>query len=462
MIGKVIYKPHPYQQHAIEHVKLNPYCGLFLEMGLGKTSSTMTAVNDLMFDSFEVGKVLVIAPKKVAENVWGAEAEKWDHLNHLRLSLVLGSETKRKEALRVKADIYVINRENVVWLVALYGSAWPFDTVIIDELSSFKSAKAQRFKALRKVRPLMKRVIGLTGTPAPNNLLDLWPEMFLLDRGERLGDKLTAFREQYFKPDKQNGMVIYSYKPLPGSDQIIYDKVKDICISMKSEDYLQLPKRIDRDNVIHFSPSLQKRYEEFEKSEILAIGDLKNISVPNAAALTNKLLQFTNGAVYDEFRDYHEVHTEKIEALIEDIEAANGKPVLVFYSYKHDLARLQQYLKHFKPVYLQTPKDVEAWNRKEIPVLLAHPASAGHGLNMQAGGHLIEWFGLTWSAEITLQAVARLDRQGQTEPVINSRLIVKNTIDEDVLSAINRKISGQDALMHALKTRFEKYVSLVK
>lgn len=456
------FSPHEYQAHAIAHVKEKPFCGLFLDMGLGKTVSSMTAVNDLMFDELEINKILVIAPKKVAETVWSAEAQKWDHLKHLRISTVLGTEKQRKEALKAKADIYVINRENVVWLVALYGSAWPFDTVIIDELSSFKSAKAQRFKALRKVRPLMKRVIGLTGTPAPNNLLDLWPEMFLIDRGERLGDKLTTFRETYFRADKQNGMVVYSYKPLPGTEETIYEKIKDVCISMKAGDYLDLPARVDRDNFINFSDKLQEKYNAFERDEILKVGDLKNISVPNAAALTNKLLQFTNGAVYDEDRNVHELHTEKIEALIEDIEAANGNPVLVFYSYKHDLERLGRYLKKYKPVILSKPEDVDKWNRKEISLLFAHPASAGHGLNMQAGGNLLEWFGLTWSSEIYLQAVARLDRQGQTKPVINSRLIVKNTIDEDVLTAITAKIKGQDALMYALKARIEKYVTLVK
>lgn len=448
------FNPYKYQVHAKEHVLNNPFCGLFLEMGLGKTIITLCALYELMFEMFEVRKVLIIAPKRVAQTVWTDEIGKWDGLQNFSVSLVLGDEKKRKEALKRKAAIYITNRENVVWLCSLYGSAWPFDCVVIDELSSFKSSDAIRFRALKKIRPLIKRVIGLTGTPAPNNLLDLWPQLYLLDMGERLGKHVTDFRHNNF--DHNPYQRKYTLKP--GRDEKIHNAISDICISMKAEDYLQLPKRIDNDQFIYFSPALQKRYEKFEKEEILKIDDVLNIDVVNAAVLTNKLLQFTNGAIYDENRNIHELHTEKIEMLIEGIEAANGGPVLVFYSYKHDIPRLLKALKHFKPQLFEKPEQVKQWNAKQIPVLLAHPQSAGHGLNMQYGGFILFWFGLPWSSEYYLQGVTRVDRQGQIKRVLNNRLIVKNTIDEDVLKALNAKISGQDALMQAVKARIDKYL----
>lgn len=451
------YKPWPYQDYATKHIIENPCSGLFMDMGLGKTVATLTAINKLMYEDLEVDKVLVIAPKRVAEDTWTTETLKWDHLRHLRLSIVLGSEKQRKEALKQKADIYVINRENVAWLVGLYQNAFPFDMVVIDELSSFKSAKTIRFKSLRMVRPLVKRVVGLTGTPAPNSLIDLWPQLYLLDMGERLGKNITRYRETYFRPNRRNGHVVFDYKLLDGSQKAIYNKISDICISMKAKDYLQLPERITKDVRIYLSERDKLKYDEFERDQILAIEDADEISAVNAAALTNKLLQFANGAIYDVNKDWHSVHPAKLEALEETVEAATGQPVLIFYSYKHDLERIKKKLKAYKPRTLDSREDIKAWNRGEIPVLLAHPASAGHGLNLQAGGNIIIWFGNTWSLELYQQANARLDRQGQTKPVVVYRFITSGTMDEDVIKAIERKTSGQDALMEAVKARIKKY-----
>lgn len=450
------YKPYPYGQRAKDHILENPFSGLFLEMGLGKTVITLTALNDILFDYVEAGRVLIIAPLKVAQTVWTDEKDKWDHLKHFRISRILGTEKQRKNALNVKADLYVMNRENVPWLVAYYGPAWPFKIVVIDELSSFKSSKAQRFRALRKVRPLMSRVIGLTGTPAPNNLLDLWPQLYLIDRGERLGGTITGYREAYFSYQREAGYTKYTL--IKGNDKIIHDKISDICISMKTRDYLDLPDRLDIDKRIVFSPEVLRLYLEFEKTEVLKLKDLKEITVANAAVLSNKLLQFTAGMIYDDSRKSQYVHDEKLEALYEEIEAANGEPVLVFYQYKHDIERILLKLKHFKPELLEAPAQVKKWNEKKIPVLLCHPQSAGHGLNLQYGGNIIYWYGLPWSCEIYLQAVARLDRQGQIKPVRNVRIITVGTIDEDVLNALNNKIKGQDALMTALKARIDKYL----
>lgn len=452
----MIYNPHPYQDHATQHIVDNDACGLFLDMGLGKTVSTLTAIDRLMNDDLEVSKVLVIAPKRVAEDTWINEAEKWDHLKHLRISIVLGAERQRKEALRVKADIYVINRENVCWLVSFYGGYFPFDMVVIDELSSFKSPKSERFKSLRMIRPKVKRVVGLTGTPAPNGLLDLWSQLYLLDQGERLGKTVTGYRERYFNPGKRNGHIVYEYKVRENSYEEIYGKIGDICISMKAEDYLQLPERLDNTFEITLPKAIQDQYEDFERKQILALED-KEISAVNAAALTNKLLQFANGAVYNAERDWHEVHRAKLEALEETVEAANGQPVLICYSFIHDRERIMRHLKAYKPVFLNDSSLLSKWNKGEIPVLLGHPASMGHGLNMQAGGNIIVWFGLPWSLELYQQACARLDRQGQTKVVLNQRLITKGTMDEDVLAALDNKASGQDALMNAVKARIEKY-----
>lgn len=462
------YTPHIYQDHATQHIIDNPYSGLFLEMGLGKTVATLTAIDLLMFRDFEVSKVLVIAPKKVAEDTWTTEAQKWDHLKHLKISLVLGTERQRKEALMAKADVYVINRENVVWLVSHLGGAFPFDMLVIDELSSFKSAKAARFKALRQIRPRIKRVVGLTGTPAPNGLLDLWPQMYLLDMGERLGKTLTGYRDKYFNPGKRNGHVVYEYNLKGAKDDLldqefyeseIYEKIGDICISMKAKDWLSLPERINRTVPVRLPDDVRRQYLDFERKQVLALGDVNEISVPNAAALTNKLLQFANGAVYDETKAYHEVHCEKIEALKEILDSANGHPVLVFYSYQHDIARIKDQLKAYKPSELHNASDIARWNKKQISLLLAHPASAGHGLNMQGGGNIIVWFGLPWSLELYQQANARLDRQGQTQSVIVHHLVTAGTMDEDVIRALDDKANGQEALMQAVKARIRKYQS---
>lgn len=459
------YNPYPYQDHASQHIIDNLGAGLFLEMGLGKTVSTLTAVNRLMFEELEVSKVLVIAPKRVADEVWTTEAAKWDHLKHFKIAKVLGTERQRIAALRSKADIYVINRENVAWLVSFYATAFPFDMVIIDELSSFKSAKSARFKALRMVRPKARRVVGLTGTPAPNSLLDLWPQLYLLDMGKRLGPTLTGYRNNYFDPGKRNGHVVYDYN-LKKEDDIlgagiwekeIYDKISDICISMKAEDYLALPQRIDRIVSVHLPAKLQEQYQQFEREQILALEDIDDISAPNAAALTGKLLQYANGAIYDADKTWHEVHKEKIEALEEILDTANGQPVLVFYSYRHDVERIEKYLKAYKPVRIKDSGTIKAWNEGKINLLLAHPASAGHGLNLQAGGSIIVWFGVPWSLELYQQANARLHRQGQINNVIVHHLICPGTMDEDVMQSLADKANGQDSLMQAVKARIEKY-----
>ena len=449
---------HEYQKHAVRHIIEHPYCGLLMEMGLGKSVSTLTAIRQLMDDYLEVNKVLVIAPKRVAETTWSDEIEKWEHLGGIRISKILGTAKQRASALKADADIYLINRENVVWLVAKLQGYWPFDMLVIDELSSFKSAKSARFKALRLVRPKISRVVGLTGTPAPNGLIDLWSQIYLLDLGERLGKTITGYRIKYFHPGRSNGQVVFDYKLNSGSEEAIYKQIGDICISMKAEDYLQLPDRIDRTVEIHFPEKVMEKYLEFEKQQVLAMEDTDgDISAVNAAALSNKLLQYANGAIYDSERNVHEIHAEKLEALEEIVEAANGQPVLVFFSFRHDVSRIMTTLKKYHPIEIAGPEDVASWNAGKISVLLAHPAGAGHGLNLQAGGHIIVWFGLPWSSELYLQANARLYRQGQGKPVIVHHLIAKGTMDEDVVRALTDKVNKQDALMQAVKARIEKY-----
>ncbi|OLS02581.1 SNF2-related protein [Tissierella creatinophila] len=447
------YKPHKYQEYAKDWIIEKEKSGLLLDMGLGKSVITLTAIDDLMFDYFEIEKVLIIAPLRVAESTWDAEIEKWDHLKDLKISKVLGPEKKRIEALEVKADIYIINRENVKWLVDLLVKDWPFDMVVIDELSSFKSHKAGRFKALKKIRPCMKRVVGLTGTPAPNGLLDLWAQIYLLDGGERLGRTITSYRDRYFNPDKRNQHIIFSYKVKENAEEEIYEKLEDICVSMKAEDYLHMPYRINNKIAVTLPKKIKEKYKQLEKDLLLPLED-SDIVANNAAALTNKLLQFSNGAIYDENGDVEEVHDEKLKALDELIEAANGKPVLVFYSYKHDKDRIIKHLKNVR--VLESKEDIDAWNKGEIPIMLTHPASAGHGLNLQAGGSIIVWFGLTWSLELYQQANARLHRQGQKENVIVHHIIAKGTVDEDVMRALDKKQINQGELLLAVKARIEK------
>lgn len=452
------FLPHSYQKYAINKVIENPVCALFLDMGLGKSVITLTAIEDLKYNRFEIDKVLVIAPLRVAKMTWSSEIEKWDHLQDLRLSKVLGTEKQRIAALKEDADIYVINRENTEWLVNLYGRAWPFDMVVIDELSSFKSSKARRFRALRKVRPLIKRIVGLTGTPTPNGLIDLWPQMYLLDRGERLGSTITGYREKYFIPGQRNWQtgVVYNYNLKDGAEKEIYERISDICISMKAEDYLEVPELIEIPIEVEMSEKEYKKYEQMESDLLLPLSDQQGIiEAMTAAALSNKLLQMANGSVYDENKKYHEIHTEKLKALEELIEAANGKPVIVYYNFKHDLMRIQSWFKEART--LNTEQDIKDWNEGKIPILLLHPASAGHGLNLQAGGNTIIWFGLNWSLELYQQANARLHRQGQTSVVSCYQIITKKTIDEDVIKALKQKAAGQDALLEAVKARIKKH-----
>lgn len=451
---------HQYQKYSVNFIQSHPAAGLLLDMGLGKTVSTLTAINRLMFEDLEINKVLVIAPKRAAEDTWTKEAAKWDHLKHLRISRVLGTERRRKGALRADADIFVINRENVCWLIAQYRGVLPFDMLVIDELSSFKSPKAQRFKALRMVRPQFSRVVGLTGTPAPNGLTDLWSQIYLLDQGERLGKTVTDYRQKYFRPGRSNGQAVFDYELLDGSEEAVYRQISDICVSMKAEDYLELPPRMDHSVEVTLPSSVRAQYESFEKEEILKLLEHEKentISAANAAALTNKLLQFSNGAIYDDDRAVHELHGAKLEALEEIVEAANGEPVLVFYSFRHDIGRIKRKLKDYRPRELVDGKDIDDWNAGKVQVLLAHPAGAGHGLNLQKGGNIIVWFGLTWSLELYQQANARLHRQGQTQPVQVYHLLSKGTMDEDVIKAISGKADKQEALMQAVKARINKY-----
>lgn len=451
-------KIHPYQDHGIAHILDHDYAALFLQMGLGKTLITLTAIDRLIYSELAVSKVLVIAPLKVAETTWTDERDKWDHLQSLTTSLVLGSVTQRIAALRKPADIYIINRENVVWLTTHYQSAWPFDMIVIDELSSFKNPASQRFKALKMVRPLSRRVIGLTGTPAPNGLQDIWSQIYLLDMGQRLGKTITGFRNEYLYPAKADGHIVYKYGVREDKAKIIYSKIGDICISMKAKDYLQLPKRIETNVKVKLPDEVMKQYLDFEETEVLNYLEgvkEEQISAVNAAALLNKLLQFANGAIYKDamHKEVILMHDEKIKALEEIIEAANGEPILVFYSYQHDLKRLQEKLGGKK----YETGDLSRWNDRQLSLLFAHPASVAYGLNMQHGGHTIVWFGVPYSLELWDQGNARLDRQGQEWPVNIYKLICPGTADMNTVAAIDHKTTGQNALMDAVKSIISKY-----
>lgn len=447
------FVPYPYQEAAIRWVLDRPASGLFLGMGMGKTVVTLTAINELLFDRLEVTSVLVIAPLRVARDTWAREAAKWDHLRHLRVSVVLGDARERLAALERPADVYVINRENVPWLCETLFD-WPFDMVVIDELSSFKSVQAKRFKALRKVRGYIRRIVGLTGTPAPNGLIDLWPQIYLLDQGERLGKTVGVYRTRYFTPDRANGHIVYSYRLLPGADETIQARIADVCMSLRKEDYLSLPGQLYETVEITPPPALLKQYKQFEHDRIMEAmdGDGEIVAL-NAAALTGKLLQFANGAIYDDNGNPHLIHNLKLDALEDLIEAANGEPVLVFYAFKHDRDRI---MRRVPCRELATSEDIDAWNRKEIPVALAHPASVGHGLNLQEGGHIIIWFGLTWSLELYQQANERLNRPGQTHVCRIYHLVLKGTHDERVLAALERKDTSQRALIDALRGTLEE------
>lgn len=442
------YKPHNYQQFATDFILNQSICCLMLDMGLGKTVITLTALWQLALDSFDVSRVLVIAPKRVAEDTWPKELAKWEHLSGLTSSLVLGSAAEREAALQRKAFLYIINRENVAWLVKNH--YWDFDMVVIDELSSFKSNKAERFKAMKKVRPMVTRIVGLTGTPAPNTLLDLWPQMYLMDMGQRLGRFIGGFRDRFFLPDKRNREIIYSYKPREGAEDAIYALISDICISMKAADYLDMPERIDNRIEVSMSPKERKLYDDFQKDMVLSIGD-EELDAVNAAALSNKLLQMANGAVYGEDKKVIPIHDRKLDALEDLVEAANGKPLLVAYWYKHDLQRIKARFKNARCI--DTAKDIDDWNAGKIPLALIHPASAGHGLNLQDGGCTIVWFGLTWSLELYQQLNARLWRQGQKHTVVIHHIVTKGTHDEDVMRALENKDTRQSALIEAVRAR---------
>lgn len=447
------FKPYSYQEAAIQWILDRPAAGLFLSMGMGKTPVTLTAIDQLIYDRMEVQKVLVIAPLRVAQDTWVKEVRKWDHLKHLRIAKVLGSLKERRAALQQDADIYVINRENVQWLCESI-TGWPFDMVVIDELSSFKSHQAKRFKALRKRLGYIRRIVGLTGTPAPNGLMDLWPQVYLLDRGQRLGRTIGAYRAKYFRPDKMNGHIVYSYRLLEGAEEAIHERLSDLCMSLKKEDYLDLPGQIYESIELNAPPALLKQYKQFERDRVMeALDSEGEIVALNAAALTGKLLQFANGAIYDTEGGVHELHSIKLEALEELIEAANGEPVLVFYAFKHDRDRIMQRIDCRE---LSTTRDVDDWNAKRIPVAIAHPASVGHGLNLQEGGHIIIWYGLTWSLELYQQANERLNRPGQTNVCRIYHLILKGTHDERVLGVLEGKDTTQRALIDALKRAIQE------
>lgn len=449
------YEPHDYQKYATEKIIELPACALFMEMGLGKTVSTLTAIDELIYDRFEVDRVLVIAPYRVADDTWTTETEKWDHLQHLKVSKVLGSAAQRIAALQAEADIYVINRENVTWLVETLGKRWPFDMIVVDELSSFKSNSAKRFKSLRTVRPLAKRFVGLTGTPAPNGLLDLWPQVYLIDRGERLGKTYTGYKDRYFYPAKRNGFVVYSWTLKEGTKEAIEQKLSDICISMKAEDYLKLPDKIINDVYVSLDHQEMQKYHELEKEKLMEL-EGKEITALSAAAVWGKLLQLANGAAYGNDGSVIPFHYRKLDALEGIINESSGHPILVFYNFRHDYERLMERFRTYRPRTLKCQKDIRDWNAGTIPLLLAQPASMGHGLNIQAGGHIIVWFGLNPSLELYQQANARLYRQGQTEAVIIHRLITKGTVDEDVVKKLLVKDGTQDDLMESLRARIRR------
>lgn len=444
------YKAHDYQKYATQFLIEHKAAGLFLDMGCGKSVITLSALWELAFDYFDTAKVLVIAPKRVAEDTWKREIEKWEHLKDITYSIVLGSKEQREKTLNKKALIYIINRENVPWLIENH--KWDFDTVVIDELSSFKSNRAQRFKALKKVRPMVKRIIGLTGTPAPNSLMDLWSEIYLLDMGQRLGRYIGGFRERFFIPDKRNREVVFSYKPREGAEDKIYELISDICVSMKALDHIKMPELITNNVEVEMGSREMSVYEKFRLDMVLSL-DGKELDAVNAAALSNKLLQMANGAVYDEEKSVVEIHDKKLDVLEDLIEAANGKPVLVAYWYKHDKDRIMQ---RFQAEEINTSADIDKWNKGEMPIALIHPASAGHGLNLQQGGSTIVWFGLTWNLELYQQLNARLYRQGQENTVIIHHLITKGTIDENVIKALEKKDLSQNSLIEAVKWRLEE------
>ena len=451
------FVPHNYQQYCIDRIINDKAIGLFLDMGLGKTAITLSAIKKLKYEYWRSAKVLVIAPKKVAESTWSKEAAKWKELCSLRFSFVLGSAEKRLKALNTPADVYMINRENVMWLVDHYRNAWPFDTVIIDESSSFKNHQAKRFKALKAVRSHIDRIVLLTGTPTSRGLMDLWAQIYLLDRGKRLGRNITAYREAFFVPDKRNRTTIFSYAPKDGAEETIYNAISDICVSMKAEDYLELPELVYNDIPVKLDTAAQKAYDRLERDTLLPVDDTV-ITAGSAAVLRGKLLQLCNGAVYDEDKNVMQIHDCKIEALLETVEQLNGQHAIICYNFQHDKTRLLEALKatHLTVKVYEGKAEEDAWNAGDIDLLLVQPASCGYGLNLQEGGHHIIWFGLTDSLELYQQTNKRLHRQGQPYPVIVHHLLVQGGTDEDVIKSLGGKADVQDSLLEALKVRIKK------
>ena len=457
--------PHKYQLTAINHVINVPKCGLFLDMGLGKTVSTLTAIKELKYNRFQINKVLIIAPKKVAEGTWSKEKDKWNHTKDFRVSLVLGSQQKRIKALSVNADLYIINRENIPWLVDYLRNDWYFDTVVIDESSSFKNSQSKRFKALKMVLPKINRLIELTGTPSPNGVEDLWAQIYLLDQGERLEKYITHFRNRYMEPNNRNRNQIFDYKVKEGVYDHIINKISDICISMKSEDYLELPDLSYNEIPVVLNDKARKDYDKMERDFVLEIEDAaEEITAVNAAALSNKLLQISNGAVYDSSGIYTEVHDAKIDSFLELVESLQGRSLLVFYNFQHDKERIKKALEksNLEVRELKTVQDEDDWNARKIDILLTHPASAAYGLNLQEGGNHVCWFGLTWNLEHYQQANKRLHRQGQKEKVIIHHLVTQGTRDEDVMRALDSKADVQEEIMQSLKARIKKVKEGVK
>ncbi len=451
------FQAHDYQTFCIEYLKTHPIAALLLEMGLGKTVITLTAIRDLMLDSFAISKVLVIAPLRVARDIWPTEILKWDHLQNLDYAAAVGTAKQREVALQTNASITTIGRDNVKWLVDYYKQhdlPWDFDMVVIDELSSFKSHQSQRFKALRSVRPRVRRIVGLTGTPSSNGLMDLWAEIGILDQGERLGRFIGRYREAYFKPgamNPQNG-IVFKYVPRTGAEEQIYQKISDITISMKALDYLDMPSIVYNRYEVELSPSERKLYDQLESDLLIPFVD-GDVDAANAVALSNKLLQMANGAVYDENGAVRRIHNRKLEALEDLIESANGQNVLIAYWFKHDRERIMTYLssRGYSPADIQSSEDIRLWNAGSIPIALIHPASAGHGLNIQQGGHILIWFSLTWSLELYQQTNARLWRQGQRETVIIQHIMVRQSIDEKVMKALSSKDASQERLIAAVR-----------
>lgn len=449
------FKPHDYQKYATEFIESHPIAAVILQMGLGKTVCTLTAIEHLMYDTFEVSKVLIVAPLRVAKVTWSDEIDKWDHLSHLTYSVAVGSEKERLSALKKKADLYMINRENLQWLIEKSGLPFDYDMVVLDELSSFKSWQSKRFRAFMKVRPKVQRVVGLTGTPSSNGLMDLFAEFKCLDMGERLGRFITQYRNAFFIPDRMNGQVVFSYKPRPFAEEEIYRRIGDITISMKALDHLKMPELIENRYPVYMDDGEKQQYESMKKDLILPYLENEAITAANAAALSGKLCQMANGAVYSDEGSVAHIHDRKLDALEDIIEAAQG-PILLCYWFKHDLERITRKLDELKVEYARISSDgsIRMWNEGKFQVGLIHPASAGHGLNLQAGGNHIVWFGLTWSLELLEQTNARLWRQGQrAETVVVQYLVTAGTIDERILDAISKKEKDQNALIDAVKAQ---------